>query len=422
MILPTNGKVVVIDDAAEEGLALVRALSKNNISVKYFDGVSPDELPAAPLKDVRIVFLDIILGTEGQPRKTKVSKAISVLRKVLDLSKPIPYILVTWTKDKTLIPQLMTKLESNKPIVVVDLEKYDCKNEDGEYDVNAIEIKLNAKCSEFGSLAAFLLWENLASDCAGEIYNDFTTFYPADDKSWDSNLKGVIYGLTKAFVGKERIQDATMTDKEKLRNAMLGVNGVFIDTLESTVQRDNLIEVGEIRATTIANEIKSRINTKMHLYKHSEIALPQTGNLYILRKPAENIIKEIVTKNGAVQGKIDEILKSKPKLVELDITPRCDYAQNKGYVRLLSGIMLEGKFADKYFKPNKFSYGDCPVMAIDGRDCYLLFDYRFFKSLTTDELKARKDKPKHRIRHELVVDIQASFSNHINRFGVTCID
>lgn len=419
MILPANGKVVVIDDDLQEGLALVKVLSRNDIPAKYFDGVSEEELPPKPLKDVRIIFLDIILGTQAQKPKTKVSKAVGALRRIIDFPASAPYILITWTKDKTLIDPVTEKLQP-RPMVVIDLEKYECKNENNEYDVSVIEKKLIEKCKDFQSWAAFLLWENLVNDCAGEIYKAFTTCYPQEKDKWDTNLKGVIHGLAEAVVGKGRIEDPSFTDKEKLRNALLGINGVFIDTLESAVQKNDLIEVGKITSTKITDEIKSKINTKIHLAEQGESFSPQTGNLYIIEKSSakktKKIIKEIVEKN-VQKNKGEAILKSNPKLVELDITPRCDYAQDKGYTRFLSGIMLKGKFSKDCFKSTKFSYRDCPVMTIDGKDRYLLFDFRFFRSLTTGELK----KSKYRIRHELVVDIQSSFSNHINRFGVTTI-
>jgi hypothetical protein len=425
MILPTNGRVVVIDDDHKEGLALVKALSRNNISVKYFDGINVDDMPTEPLKDVRIVFLDMILGTEGQKLTTKAAKAAVVLRKVVDTSKRVPYIMFAWTKDKRLIGRVLKYLrdKNSEPIMYLDLEKSECKNADGDYDVTAIENKLNEKCGDFKSLTAFLSWENMVNDCAGEIYKDFTSFYQIDEQ-WDSNLKGIIYGLAEAFVGKEKNRDATTTDRERLRNAMFGINSVFIDTLENTVQKDDLVEVGKIDSANIATEVKSRINTKMHLCEHSNTALNQTGNLYIHNsRSGQRVIKDIVSRNAAKKEKIDEIMKSRPKLLELDITPRCDYAQDKGYVRLLSGIMLPEKFiGGTYFKPNKFSYQACPVMTINKKDHYFLFDYRIFNSLTTAEINKRSITPKYRIRHELVVDIQASFSNHVNRFGVTYVE
>lgn len=425
MILPTNGKVVVIDDNPEEALALVKALSRNNISVKYFDGINVDDMPPQPLKDVRIVFLDMILGTEGQKLTTKAAKAAVVLRKVVDTSKRVPYIMFAWTKDKRLISRVLKYLKNknSEPMMYLDLEKSECKNDEGDYDVSVIETKLNEKCGEFKSLTAFLSWENMVNDCAGEIYKDFTSFYQIDAQ-WDSNLKGIIYGLAEAFVGKEKNRDATTTDQERLRNAMFGINSVFIDTLENTVQKDDLVEVGKINAANIADAVKSKINTKLHLCEHTNATLNQAGNLYIHNlKSGQLIVKEIVSKN-AIKDKIDEIMKSKPKLVELDITPRCDYAQTKGYTRLLSGIMLEDKFSNKqYFKKDiELSYRKCPVMTIRNKNSYFLFDYRFFKSLRTAEIKERRLASKYRIRHELVVDIQASFSNHVNRFGVTCVD
>ena len=234
MILPLNGRVVVIDDDKEEGLKLLTALSKHDVAAKYFTGIDVDELPPKPLTDVRVVFFDIVLGTEGQPPKTKISKAIGVFKKIIDISQPIPYILFAWTKkEKGLILPLLNGLGNNKPWITIDLEKSACKNEEGEYKVSLIEKKLGEKSDEIKSLKAFFLWESLVNKSAGKIFNDFTTFYQYDDK-WDDNLKGIIHHLAKAKVGSDRIE--SMENKEKLREAFIIINIIFNDTLENILK------------------------------------------------------------------------------------------------------------------------------------------------------------------------------------------
>jgi hypothetical protein len=415
MILPLNGKVVVIDDDKEEGLKLLTALSKHDVAAKYFTGIDVDELPPEPLTDVRVVFFDIVLGTAGQPQKTKISKAIGVLKKIIDISQPIPYILFAWTKESVLIEGLLNGLGDNKPWIIIDLVKIDCKNEEGEYEVSLIEKKLGEKSDELKSLKAFFLWESLVNKSAGKIFNDFTTFYSNDD-DWDNNLKGILHRLATAKVGSDRIE--SMEDKEKLREAFLIINSTFNDTLERNFKKDDLVEIGKIEQKSIAPLIVTKINTKLHMLADDEINDLQTGNLYI-HSNRNHLIEKIIDKN-AKNNKKQEIKDSKPKLVELDITPGCDYSQDKDYVRLLSGILVKKivkkKFLE-YFKDTGFNFVLCPIMRIDGEDSYLLFDFRFVKSIPKEELINRKTKPKYMVRKELLVDIQAGLSHHINRPG-----
>lgn len=410
MILPLNGRVVVIDDDKEEGLKLLTALSKHDVAAKYFTGIDVDELPPKPLTDVRVVFFDIVLGTEGQPPKTKISKAIGVFKKIIDISQPIPYILFAWTKkEKGLILPLLNGLGNNKPWITIDLEKSACKNEEGEYKVSLIEKKLGEKSDEIKSLKAFFLWESLVNKSAGKIFNDFTTFYQYDDK-WDDNLKGIIHHLAKAKVGSDRIE--SMENKEKLREAFIIINSIFNDTLENNLKKDGLVEIGMIDQGNIDHLIANKINTKLHMLADDEINNLHTGNLYILSN-RNHLIEKIIDKNA--ESKKQKIKDSKPKLVELDITPGCDYSQDKKYVRLLSGILLKEEFKTN-FKNKDFNYNLCPIMGINGKNSYLLFDFRFIKSIPKEKL-IRKTKPKYMIRKELLVDIQARLSHHINRPG-----
>jgi len=124
MILPFNGRVVVIDDREDEGIPLLKTLSKYWVSVAYFTG-KLDELPEQPFTDVRLVFLDIVLGTEGQDEKTKLSTALSIIEKVVNKEKNGPFILIAWTKHKELVEKMKQKLQEEKyQIVMIDLEKY----------------------------------------------------------------------------------------------------------------------------------------------------------------------------------------------------------------------------------------------------------------------------------------------------------
>lgn len=104
MNIPENGRVVVIDDVIKEALPLIQALSRHRIPVTYFDG-ELDTLPDEPIEEVRIVFLDIVLGTEVQDEKSRISKVVGVLNKIVG-DKNGPYLIIIWTKHHKLIDEL----------------------------------------------------------------------------------------------------------------------------------------------------------------------------------------------------------------------------------------------------------------------------------------------------------------------------
>ena|SRR3990172_11902771 len=148
MNLPENGRVIVVDDKIiEEGLPLIKALSKNGVPVTFFTGIS-DELPDQPLPDVRIIFLDIVLGTEGQSDKTKISTAVGVINRLIGNDNTYaPYLIIAWTKHEELIEGIKQSLRNNPPVFILDLEKNECKDGNGEYAIPIIENKLLNSCT-----------------------------------------------------------------------------------------------------------------------------------------------------------------------------------------------------------------------------------------------------------------------------------
>ncbi len=133
MNIPENGRVVVIDDIIEEGLPLVISLAKQNIPVIYFSG-KKEELPVKPLTGIRVVFLDIVLGTDGQSPKTQIAAASRIFQSIIDANNG-PYLLIAWTKHDEHIDNIKNELSDRPPSCFLDLEKSKCKNEDGSFSV-----------------------------------------------------------------------------------------------------------------------------------------------------------------------------------------------------------------------------------------------------------------------------------------------
>ena len=82
MIIPKQGRVVIVDNEIDDVKSLMAALSKEGISFTYFNG-GVDTLPETPLNGVKVVFFDLELeGSAGNDR-TKASQDVEVLKKIL---------------------------------------------------------------------------------------------------------------------------------------------------------------------------------------------------------------------------------------------------------------------------------------------------------------------------------------------------
>ena len=71
--LPNNGSIVILDDKYMEAKPLIKLLSKNNKSFRYYDA-DPENLPLEGIEKeaTRLVFLDynLIPGATGRPIDT----------------------------------------------------------------------------------------------------------------------------------------------------------------------------------------------------------------------------------------------------------------------------------------------------------------------------------------------------------------
>ncbi len=415
MNIPENGRVVIIDDKfEEEGLPLIKALTKINVPTLYFTG-NLEELPRGPLKGVRIIFLDIVLGTDGQPPKTQVSTAAHVMKKIIDITNG-PYLLVAWTKHEEHLGNIKDALKDRPPICVLDLEKSSCKNKNGSFSIAKIEKKIKSELRKVASFHIFVLWENLLHKAAGEVVNDFSGFYQKDSQ-WDEKMSTVFFQLAKAYTGKNI---EMMKNKDIVKDALLAFNGVFIDTLENKIKNDRMDHLNVITHGSISPAIRANINKKLLLFFNNPIVKPEPGNIYeVTTKLGVKLdLNEIFNENKLSSYPQKDDLISKIKYILLESSPSCDFAQNNLRVhRCLVGVMWP------YEHENKIKKGDfiytTTVLEANGNLYRFVFNLRYLISIPIQKLKNRKALC--RFRHDLLVDVQAHIARHINRPGIISV-
>lgn len=419
MILPDNGKVAVFDDKITEIQGFLKTLSKNRIPYLYYQDELGGDLPTEPIKNIRLVILDLELVTDNLSPSNIVSAIGSRLKKVL--APNTAYFLIYWSEKeeeyrKYFEATFENGLKDYKPLLMKSMNKIEALKSDDPVDY--IQNNLLKEFGEISSMHSFLLWESCVNNASGSLTNHLTGIFKKDSY-WDKNFKNLLYTLSKSKVGKDLVND--LNDKNRLTSAFEFINTTLVETIESEYNnRINEIEITGIDqgGSGINEEEKIKLNTSFHLIKAPDLQHFISGNIYF--KDIDTRGEEMLKFNFK-EAQLSEIKKKDPKLVCLDITPTCDYSQRKNFTRVLFGISVDKLFRNE-IKNGESKYKNCPVFDI-GVQNILLFDYRHFTTYTKDEFENEfKQKPSFRIRNSLLLDIQAHVSNHINRPGVVTIE
>jgi len=405
------GRVVIIDDKYEEVKDLLKVLSKNKVSVMYFTGAE-DELPEEPFSDIRIIFLDIELGTGGQDDKTKISTAVGVINRIIGTYNT-SYLIILWTKHEELINGIKDAIKSNPPIIMLDLEKNECKNDEGNFDINKIENKLKEKLRETGIFQLFIIWENLVHKSTGIIVNVFSSFYPRNN-DWNNKMSVIFRKLAEAYSGKQ-LRDGD----EIVKDALLTFNDTFLDTLENEIKYYKNIGELAINDSNFNDDIAAQINSRLHLIIEPQVnSVP--GNIYEDWKDQVNI-DDLFNGGGGIESysEKDSFLRNL-KFILLEVSPYCDYAQNNWkFHRVLHGLMWPKNDFKKIKKKTDYIYTS-PIFKVGSEIYKFVFNLRFLTTLSFEELNDKR--PVLRIRHDLLVDIQSKISGHINRPGIIYLE
>jgi len=457
--MPLNGRVAVVDDKSDEAVPLIQVLSKNKISAAYFSG-EVDTLPESPLDNIRIIFMDLKLGSAATEPKTVVSQVLAVIKKLIS-DRNGPYALILWSKhDSHYKTDLETAfcspdLQSIKPIVFLTMDKAEYIDRDEEDNVvidddalDKITNKLTDAAKKFNAFELFLIWENIVHSSAGEIVTDFSSFYPLDEE-WNSKIAAILFQLAQAEIGKH-VRDVDF--KDHVVAAFNIFNQTFMDLLEYNIMASDYNDVKMSLQGIVEEGIKAKINTKLYL-SQSQLELDCPGTLYIDSNKSRfstfsqlvydcldmKQLHEVLAKKLNVNctdlyedGKLKRaykkpcseyfhMIETNSESVFLEVTPSCDFAQKKWTMnRILPGFKINSEYKD-LIKKADYIY-KTPIFEIDNKTHVFILDLRYMTSMSKvnfNNLTQTNDVQKnYRIRHSLLTDIQSHLARHINRPGI----
>ena len=246
--------------------------------------------------------------------------------------------------------------------------------------------------------------------------NQISELKPFHD-DWNDEMRSIILKLAQSYAG----QQLSETDPPKVMlNALFALNGVLTDNLYTEIQKDDNLRGVQLNfnrgSDSTSPRVKGMINSKLNLVcdrQQGAGSSPTPGAVYMHHYAQRVCLADLVKNpNDAEMTDLDKDAKH----IILEITPACDYAQQKWRVsRLLPGVLLPQKHREK-LKTAQFLY--CSPIVKLGNDqlFHLVFDFRFFTSAPFNKID--NSQYRFRIRRELLADIQSHLSWHVSRVGI----
>jgi len=440
-VLPRFGKVAIIDNVHEEVEIVEQLLTKYGIPYVYYDY---NKLIADPkinkIEGIRLVFLDIRLEDGNEEDKNIYSVLASTIESVIATNNG-PYTVVLWTNEyhlkneveKFLLERLSDK-ETTRPTYICALDKKDFR-ENPETLFEKISDELNKNRSlEFltalesmtmaipTSLIKMLLYETGTGVDASDINKLLMLLATVDSKEQINSVKATQNILTViADLVKDRYLDLTSSGNH------IGELAEFMDVLPNFDPK------------TMPIEVRARINTALNVNMHGSENEKMPGKVYKtdqINDLLEAFDESTFGENGKTtilkfnKGKVEVSVDY--ELIKVDITPGCDYAQDKA----LSSTYVYGylihihKFEDE--NGNKkwlnYKYGNkinsdrrvysTPCFLNDDDLCILLVNTKWIRF---EKYETNNDNFLFRLNDALTSDIRKTASDNIARVGIPSV-
>lgn len=336
--------------------------------------------------------------------------------------------------------------------------------------METIENHIKKGLKEAGVFHLFVIWENLIHESGSKTVQSISDTIETTNL-WEQNMRDVIRRMAKARTGKNEISDElaleaalttfTYSFSEELESRIRdydfpeyidldspfiiakndGTSQYEISIYENDkgkpcllVTKDGVKLKDNVSIYSFANiangisapdnaivnelamtydKIPPLINTKLHIeIDPTDELIP--GNIYKINVSDEKKAIYLKTYFDKIEADLSQYT-----FVELEVSPICDYAQTKWKKsRLISGVVYNGAYkANSYFD---HLYAVQPKVVIDGEPQKMIFDFHLFKSLDNEVVEKREIW--FRLKRELLLDIIANLSGHVNRPGISFME
>lgn len=447
-ILPAYGKVLIVDDQYKDVQLIQNILAQNGVPYIFYDYNIIKDIEVRKVEAVRILFLDIRLEDAIQGAKNIASVLTSVIEKLIE-PKNGPYAIVLWTNEIALkdeievqIKKYIDEKESTCPTYICALDKKDFIAEPEE----VLEKELARQLVGQNMMNFLINWENAATSISGNMIRLF--LYGLRTKV-DNGLIERIFVQMALFENSE-VDNKVDATRNILRILVEFLRDRYLEIISheqlacklSEYIQFNFTDKDELKKIKkeLTIEERASINSilNMNLYDE-ENSNKLHGKIYVLNDKditfdLENFHDSTLSSKwyGNNMTIKSEKISLITKLVEIDITPNCDYAQNKNHMlRTVYGYMIviekgtEGKwvtteYSSKIQKKIQFPYVYVtPEFFINDQLCVFAINTKYL----TIENHGYNQKYQYlaRFNNEIVSEIRKIGADTISRLGINNI-
>lgn len=477
---------VIVDDQEQEIRELSELLKANGIYVEeyIYDGdIHADGI--GKRKNRNIIFVDLMLNNNQNQVNENISSVVNVLKKLTDGDCYGVYGLVVWTKHKEHVQQLKEALSKarktsndentteddeeesidvhldNPPLFVVGLDKGQYLRMGSQNDYSSLKDDLEECLTNEKSAYFYILWNASVEKAKSSLLQ---TFYDLGDDygTCDAKILHLLGLLAKNQTGIKKADgypyltaDAYKAFDELLYSELMVQQKDFGLPLFN-IQAVNPFESVE-QKQTISGKLNSMLFIDTTCLSQNDVV---PGNVYIVKDERSPLIIKTKASDKFKENerkKLDKIqLKNReqqerrpnnPQLQEefdlyepecwdvaIELTPPCDYSQEKRKMaRLIGGYIFDvpvdtypwakekAKIEEMKCLPNNDSikeYSLGPIFLND-KVRYIVLDFTYLLSEQIDNLKNEEEyKVLFRAKPKLFAHILQCFSSHAARLGL----
>lgn len=425
---------LVIDDDFEEVKDLISYLEdEKDIWARYF---SPADIESktTSFNNRKIIFLDLYLDDSRSSTDN-----IAVIRKYFKsiIGKNFgTYGIVLWTKHTNHFEDFCDKIFQKHnpftlPLFVIPLDKTKYKRQ-GNY--HGVLEELEEKLEKDVASSFFVEWNKAVKIGSDNTITTLYNLFDTNDKK-NKHLEAVLYSLALNFTGipknnvgnydlqKDLIKSLMDTLQFEITNSYIGVKELFI--------QNNNLQFNE--TPDEKSKVFSKLNSLLLLdLQNLSQNSPIPGNVYeIIDQNSPLYIKELIYKKNNEDIDIHSDFKDlKKRRICLEITPPCDFAQNKkqSLSRIVGGLQMDYnkeilKGNNSPFKTDNF-YSFLYPVSIEGfeKPQMIIFDFYRFQTINESDLK-NQDKFKiiMKTKDKLFADVLQKLSSHTARLGIAVL-
>lgn len=460
--LPNNGSIVILDDKYMEAEPLIKLLSKNNKSFRYYDG-KPENLPSDTIEKeaTRLVFLDYNL-TEGTTGSASQASTITANLNRIISEENGPYFILLWSKKKNDAQEFNDEMESVyrryphlRPLRIKCLNKgeyFETTANGCEFNNDKVEEfqkELEEMVSSIELLEFYSSWENKILLTSQKLIKK------TSDISQGMDAKQLVHLLSN--INLEQFSK-NVEDGQLIVAAYQSLNTVFSSYLNHKIEdiklsSEHFSKISEVDRYEFNS---SRVNSWFNI---NTIENPsRIGQVFSIA--SSSFLDDNIIKNNELRGQFIEIANQNKaeneyfKTVQLEISPECDVAQNKrNFYRVIPGMVISESLMETilktftrtyslnkdqtnqaliyFFKNGQLSFKNCPESIFvtpkfefkaNGEcfDVFLILDLSQFKTIPIqnegNDYLVDKEML-FSVNSDLLQSIKNSLSNNIQKKG-----